>query len=623
MGEAAAAVSSESGEGKREIWIKHYSSSHRILLVGEGDFSFSACLAKAFGSAMNMVATSYDNLGKLLEKHSTARIYLDELKSLGCTLLHGINVKDMHEYSFLKAQRFDRIIFNFPHAGHHSGLREIYEVVILMHKKLLCDFFSSARCLLSENGEIHVSHRDDHPYNKWYIRGSAKERGLILKEMVGFQKEDYPDYENKRGGDIRSNETFPLGNMTSGVGEREIWIMHYSSSHRILLVGEGDFSFSACLARAFGLAKNMIATSYDNLGEMPVSAGSRIGYGGNSYVDISKFFLYKTRKLLKKFFIHHQPNQPSLKMSDVPFQQHWSASIHLDELKRLGCTLLHEINVKDMHEDDFLKAKRFDRIIFNFPHSGHEIGLHERDEELILRHRELLRDFFSSARCLLTKNGEIHVSHRDDEPYIRWKIRSSANKRGLILKEMVEFQKKDYPGYHNKRGGDIKSNKTFPLGDRSFTFKFSLNKDLEDHEILRKHFHDLMIYIIFNFCHVGLDVMLFEGDVEIILYCKMLNDEINANHWDDQPYTQSRIRKAAASSSSGKTTGGNAEGTTEKCVKHWSSSQRILLVGEGDFSFSACLARDFGSAKNMVATSYDDKVVLQYVKIIVSWLFSL
>ncbi|PKU79347.1 uncharacterized protein At4g26485-like [Dendrobium catenatum] len=214
MGEAAAAVSSESGEGKREIWIKHYSSSHRILLVGEGDFSFSACLAKAFGSAKNMIATSYDNLDKLLEKHLTARSHLDDLKGLGCTLLHGINVKDMHEDSFLKAQRFDRIIFNFPHAGHYSGLREIYDEVILMHQKLLSDFFSSARCLLNENGEIHVSHRNDYPYYKWDITSLAKERGMFLKDMVKFQKEDYPGYENKRGGDIMSNETFTLGNMS-------------------------------------------------------------------------------------------------------------------------------------------------------------------------------------------------------------------------------------------------------------------------------------------------------------------------------------------------------------------------------------------------------------------------
>ncbi|XP_020594417.1 heavy metal-associated isoprenylated plant protein 41-like, partial [Phalaenopsis equestris] len=155
-------------------------------------------------------------------------------------------------------------------------------------------------------------------------------------------------------------------------------------------------------------------------------------------------------------------------------KKHWTARNNLSELKRFGCTLLHGINVKDMHQDNFLKDKRFDRIIFNFPHAGHDPELREKDESLILRHRELLCDFFNSARCLLSENGEIHVNHRDDKPYAQWRIRSLAKKGGLILKELVEFQKKDYPGYHNKRGSDIKSNKTFPLGFRSFTFKFSL-----------------------------------------------------------------------------------------------------------------------------------------------------
>ncbi|KAK1317646.1 Uncharacterized protein QJS10_CPA05g02071 [Acorus calamus] len=46
-----------------EKWVKDYASFHEILLVGEGDFSFSLCLAFSFGSATNIVASSLDPLG--------------------------------------------------------------------------------------------------------------------------------------------------------------------------------------------------------------------------------------------------------------------------------------------------------------------------------------------------------------------------------------------------------------------------------------------------------------------------------------------------------------------------------------------------------------------------------
>ena len=48
---------------KKEKKIQHYSSTQKILLVGEGDFSFSACLARAFRSAANMVTTSLHSKG--------------------------------------------------------------------------------------------------------------------------------------------------------------------------------------------------------------------------------------------------------------------------------------------------------------------------------------------------------------------------------------------------------------------------------------------------------------------------------------------------------------------------------------------------------------------------------
>ena len=50
-------------DNKEEKWIKHYSSTQKMLLVGDGDFSFAVCLAEAFGSATNIVATSLDSEG--------------------------------------------------------------------------------------------------------------------------------------------------------------------------------------------------------------------------------------------------------------------------------------------------------------------------------------------------------------------------------------------------------------------------------------------------------------------------------------------------------------------------------------------------------------------------------
>lgn len=58
--------SEDDEEETTEKWRKHYSSRQRILLVGEGDFSFSVSLARTFGSARNMVATSLDPLGNAL-----------------------------------------------------------------------------------------------------------------------------------------------------------------------------------------------------------------------------------------------------------------------------------------------------------------------------------------------------------------------------------------------------------------------------------------------------------------------------------------------------------------------------------------------------------------------------
>ncbi|XP_071698480.1 heavy metal-associated isoprenylated plant protein 41-like isoform X2 [Rutidosis leptorrhynchoides] len=97
--------------------VKHYNSENEILLVGEGDFSFSLCLANAFGSASNIVATSLDSYDDVIKKYNGAATNLLRLRSYGAQLLHRVDATKMQFHPYLRNRKFDRIIYNFPHAG--------------------------------------------------------------------------------------------------------------------------------------------------------------------------------------------------------------------------------------------------------------------------------------------------------------------------------------------------------------------------------------------------------------------------------------------------------------------------------------------------------------------------
>ncbi|KAG6407466.1 hypothetical protein SASPL_130457 [Salvia splendens] len=99
---------------EEEKWIKHYSSRHSILLVGEGDFSFSACLALAFGSAANIIATSLDSQEFLMMNYGNAMSNIGELRRRGGKAMHEIDATKMANHELLRHIKFDRIIYNFP-----------------------------------------------------------------------------------------------------------------------------------------------------------------------------------------------------------------------------------------------------------------------------------------------------------------------------------------------------------------------------------------------------------------------------------------------------------------------------------------------------------------------------
>ncbi|XP_016460781.1 uncharacterized protein At4g26485 [Nicotiana tabacum] len=198
---------------EEEKRIQHYSSYQEILLVGEGDFSFSLCLAHSFGSASNIVASSLQSYDKVIKMYKNGKSNLEKLKALGGTILHGVDATKLQHHPDIRTRKFHRIIFNFPHAGFYG--REDNNHLVQMHKNLVAGFMGSAKARLRADGQIHVTHKTTQPFNLWDLVGLGGQNSLISVECADFKIENYPGYNNKYGAGSKCDESFPLRECTT------------------------------------------------------------------------------------------------------------------------------------------------------------------------------------------------------------------------------------------------------------------------------------------------------------------------------------------------------------------------------------------------------------------------
>ncbi|KAI0501751.1 hypothetical protein KFK09_016696 [Dendrobium nobile] len=128
---------------------------------------------------------------------------------MGASIVHGVDATKMKFHAGLRTRRFDRIVFNFPHAGFKG--KEDHPQLIKLHRQLVRGFFRNAGHMLRPYGEVHVSHKTAVPFSHWNLEELAAENSLVLVESANFCIEDYPGYNNKRGDGSRSDIPFPLG----------------------------------------------------------------------------------------------------------------------------------------------------------------------------------------------------------------------------------------------------------------------------------------------------------------------------------------------------------------------------------------------------------------------------
>jgi 25S rRNA (uracil2634-N3)-methyltransferase len=215
---------------KHEVPFGEY---EHILLVGEGDFSFTRSLAIEHGCA-NVTATSFDSESEVREKYPDFESIRGELTQLSppVPLHHSIDATRLSSYKHLRCARddddegqdgWDTICFMFPHTG---GLSTDVNRQVRANQALLVAFFKS--CLETSTprqrlhilaSQVHKNHPsplrprsqflrmagriivtlfEGDPYTLWNVRDLARHAGLKVVESWKFDWSQYPGYKHVR-----------------------------------------------------------------------------------------------------------------------------------------------------------------------------------------------------------------------------------------------------------------------------------------------------------------------------------------------------------------------------------------------------------------------------------------
>jgi len=151
-----------------------FGTGDRVLLLGEGDFSFArATVAAGLLSTSKTVATSNNDPRNL--------------EHLGWLVSQGVQCHtDVDVFNSMPRGPFDLVMFNFPHTGEPS---------IERNQLLLAVIFRRARAVLGERGRVAISLKQTWPYIEWGVEDRAREEGFRLSCSYDFPAEEL----HKRG----------------------------------------------------------------------------------------------------------------------------------------------------------------------------------------------------------------------------------------------------------------------------------------------------------------------------------------------------------------------------------------------------------------------------------------
>ncbi|KAH0500747.1 Ferredoxin-fold anticodon-binding domain-containing protein 1-like protein [Microtus ochrogaster] len=169
----------------------------RLLLVGEGNFSFTASLIDTLDPGVSVTATCLQHPDDL-DGDPVTQENLQRLRERGIEVRFGVDCTQLAHALQAHDKDFDRIYFNFPHCGRKAGVAK--------NRELLAKFFQSCADVLAKEGEVHVAlcrgqggTPADEPqrewHNSWQVVAMAALGGFILSDVRPFSCEAVPGYK--------------------------------------------------------------------------------------------------------------------------------------------------------------------------------------------------------------------------------------------------------------------------------------------------------------------------------------------------------------------------------------------------------------------------------------------